>query len=255
MTALRIGLLGLALLALAGPAAAQSHTAQGHRAQGHTGHGGTAGSDMARARAALYRDNGGQSLGGARLDLAEGGDGVQGGDWHLEGSAWAGGDISRVRVGVRAAGGGGSADKAEVEVLYVRAFDPWWNLQAGLGKDFGGDGPAYLSAGVEGLAPYWIHTQAELRLDERGRLGARIEAASDQRLTRRLILQPRLEAGLRLDGGVEAEDAEAGLRLRYEIRPEFAPYVGWVWSHHAGKAPDEAARSGSGLVAGLTAWF
>ncbi|MEI7573757.1 MAG: copper resistance protein B [Phenylobacterium sp.] len=250
MTALRIGLLGLALLALAEPVGAQIHTPQGH-----TGHGGTARSDMARAREALYRDNGGQTLGGARLDLAEGGDGVQGGDWRLEGSAWTGGDISRVRVGVRAAGSGGSADTAEVEVSYVRAFDPWWNLQVGLGKDFGGDGPAYLSAGVEGLAPYWVHTSAELRVDERGHLGARFEAASDQRLTRRLILQPRVEAGLRLDGGIEAEEAEAGLRLRYEIRPEFAPYVGWVWSHHAGEAPGESARSGSGLVAGLTAWF
>jgi copper resistance protein B len=137
----------------------------------------------------------------------------------------------------------------EVEVFYVRAFDPRWHLLAGVGKDFGGDGPAYLTAGVEGLIPYGIQTSAELLVDEEGQLGARFEAVSDQWLTRRLILQPRL------DGGVEAQEAEAGLRLRYEIWPELAPYVGWVWSHNAGEAPGEAARSGSGLVVGLTAGF
>lgn len=234
-----------ATLTLAGPVAAQ----------GHIGHGGTAGSDMARARGAHCQDSRGQALGGVQLDLAEVGDGVQDGDWRLDGSAWAGGDISRVRVGVSAAGSGESADTVEVEVFYVRAFDPRWHLLAGLGKDFGGDGPAYLTAGVEGLIPYGIQTSAELLVDEQGQPGARFEAVSDQSLTRRLILQPRLEAGLRLDGGVEAQEAEAGLRLRYEVRPELAPYVGWVWSHNAGEAPGEAARSGSGLVVGLTAGF
>lgn len=230
----------LAALALALPAGAQEHA----------GHGAGAGGDMARAQEALYLENGGQRLGGMRLDLAEGGAGAPGGDWRVEGSAWTGGDIDRARLKVRA-----ESDAAEVELAWVHAFDPWWNLQAGVGKDVSGDGDAYLMAGVEGLAPYWIHASGELRLSERGRLGAHLEAATDQRITRRLILQPRLEAGLGIDGGLDLHEAEAGVRLRYEIRPEFAPYVGWVWSRRPGGAHGEAAETGAGLVAGLTAWF
>ena len=230
----------LAALALALPAGAQEHA----------GHGAGAGGDMARAQEALYLENGGQRLGGMRLDLAEGSAGAPGGDWRVEGSAWTGGDIDRARLKVRA-----ESDAAEVELAWVHAFDPWWNLQAGVGKDVSGDGDAYLMAGVEGLAPYWIHASGELRLSERGRLGAHLEAATDQRITRRLILQPRLEAGLGIDGGLDLHEAEAGVRLRYEIRPEFAPYVGWLWSRRPGGAHGESAETGAGLVAGLTAWF
>ena len=230
----------LAALALALPAGAQEHA----------GHGAGAGGDMARAQEALYLENGGQRLGGMRLDLAEGGAGAPGGDWRVEGSAWTGGDIDRARLKVRA-----ESDAAEVELAWVHAFDPWWNLQAGVGKDVSGDGDAYLMAGVEGLAPYWIHASGELRLSEGGRLGAHLEAATDQRITRRLILQPRLEAGLGIDGGLDLHEAEAGVRLRYEIRPEFAPYVGWLWSRRPGGAHGESAETGAGLVAGLTAWF
>lgn len=238
------------LAALAVPAAAQEHSGQEH-----SGHGAGAGGDMARAEAALYRENGGQQLGGVRLDLAEGGAGTPGGDWRVEGSAWTGGDINRARLRLRATGGGPEPDSAELELAWVHAFDPWWNLQAGVGKDVAGKGPAYVMAGVEGLAPYWIHASADLRLSEGGRLGAHLEAETDQRITRRLILQPRVEAGLGVDGGLDVHEAEAGLRLRYEIRPEFAPYVGWVWSRHAGDGPGGKARTGAGLVAGLTAWF
>lgn len=227
-------------MALALPAAAQDHA----------GHGAGADGGMARAVEALYLETGGQRLGGVRLDLAEGGAGSPGGDWRVEASAWTGGDINRARLHVRA-----ETDAAEVELAWVHAFDPWWNLQAGAGKDVSGDGDAYLMAGVEGLAPYWIHASADLRLSDRGRLGAHLEAASDHRITRRLILQPRVEAGVGIDGGLDLHDAEAGLRLRYEIRPEFAPYVGWVWNRRPGGAHGEAAETGAGLVAGLTAWF
>jgi copper resistance protein B len=230
----------LAAVLLAAPAGAQQHS----------GHGAGAAGDMAAAQEALYRENGGQRLGGVRLDLAEAGAGAPGGDWRVEASAWTGGDIDRARVRLRA-----EPDSAEAELAWVHAFDPWWNLQAGAGKDLAGDGDAYLMAGIEGLAPYWIHASADLRLSDRGRLGAHLEAATDQRITRRLILQPRLEAGLGIDGGVELHEAEAGLRLRYEIRPEFAPYVGWVWSRREAGAHSEAAETGAGLVAGLTAWF
>ena len=53
---------------------------------------------------------------------------------------------------------------------------------------------------------------------------------------------------------------EAGLRLRYEIRREFAPYVGVDWASRFRSAADNIRASGNAaegvaLVAGVRLWF
>ena len=55
-------------------------------------------------------------------------------------------------------------------------------------------------------------------------------------------------------------DTEIGLRLRYEIRREFAPYVGLNWWAKHGDTRDFARAAGEEtsdleLVAGLRVWF
>ncbi|MFN7304507.1 MAG: hypothetical protein ACK5SU_07515, partial [Phenylobacterium sp.] len=91
----------LATLALSLPAAAQEHA----------GHGAGAGGDMARAVEALYLENGGQRLGGVRLDLAVGGAGAPGGEGRVAGAAWTGVEISGAGLGVRA-----ETDATELEL-------------------------------------------------------------------------------------------------------------------------------------------
>src|SRR3546814_3998972 len=59
-------------------------------------------------------------------------------------------------------------------------------------------------------------------------------------ISQRLVLQPRLEAnaalqrdrGFGIGGGLN--DTEIGARLRYEVRREFAPYVGVSWKQSYG---------------------
>ena len=97
-------------------------------------------------------------------------------------------------------------------------------------------------------------------------LTARVEAEYDQRITQRLILQPRFEVDLaasdipELEIGSGVSSLEAGLRLRYEIRKEFAPYVGVEWNRAFGASRDFIeARGGDAedtkFVVGLKAWF
>ena len=55
-------------------------------------------------------------------------------------------------------------------------------------------------------------------------------------------------------------DIEAGLRLRYELRREFAPYVGVNWTKLYGKTADFARDEGEDvddiqLVFGVSFWF
>ncbi|WP_374516184.1 copper resistance protein B, partial [Brevundimonas sp.] len=117
-----------------------------------------------------------------------------------------------------------------------------------------------------GLAPHWWEVDAAAFLSTEGDLTARVEAEYDQRLTQRLILQPRFEVDLsasdipELGLGSGLTSVEAGLRLRYEFRREFAPYVGVEWSRALGDTADLVEAAGGDpeetrFVLGLRAWF
>jgi copper resistance protein B len=140
-------------------------------------------------------------------------------------------------------------------------------VQTGLRQDFG-PGPTrnWLDLGIQGMAPYFFEVDAALYVGEQGRTSARFSAEYDVLITQRLILQPELE--LRLFGKDDPEngigsglsDVEFGLRLRYEIRREIAPYIGLHWERKFGKTATLARREGEDpselvVVAGLRAWF
>ena len=223
---------------------------------------------MARAREQLGREHGGGTYSMVMASLAEhqarkGGDGYR---W--DGEAWFGGDINRFVV--RSEGEGdrrSGVTAAEVQGLYSRAVGPYFNLQAGLRHDFKPrPSRSFATVGIEGLAPYWFDVQAAVFLSNKGELLARAEATYDLRLTQRLILQPRVELNLaaqntpEIESGSGLSNAELGLRLRYEITREFAPYVGVSYDRRFGKTADYRRLAGEGakdtsLVLGVRAWF
>jgi len=60
--------------------------------------------------------------------------------------------------------------------------------------------------------------------------------------------------------GSGVSDLELGLRLRYEIRREFAPYIGVNWTKLFGNTADFARDEGEDtddvqFVMGVRAWF
>lgn len=201
------------------------------------------------------------------LDLAEyrfrqGRDGFA---W--EGEAWLG-DLDRLTIKTKGEGGfGDGLDHGEAQVLYSKALDPWWNLQGGVRRDFGaGPDRTYAALGIEGRAPYQFEVQAFAFVSDKGQLTGRLEGTYDQRITQRLILQPRVEVDLSAQDmpmerfGPGLNSAELGLRLRYEIKREFAPYVGINWTWAAGRTADYARADGHdpterSLVAGIRFWF
>jgi copper resistance protein B len=161
---------------------------------------------------------------------------------------------------------GASPEDAEVQALYSRAFKPFWDVQAGVRHDIAGPDTTHAVIGVQGLAPYMFEVDAALFVSTRGDITARIEAEIDQRITQRLILQPRVEANLSaqdialLGVGAGLDQIEAGVRLRYEFRREFAPYIGIEQSWRTGRAADFARLRGeetsaTSLVAGIRFWF
>lgn len=224
--------------------------------------------EMEHSRHEMMKENGAQTTAFLSFNLAEyqvrkGRDGFR---W--DGEGWYGGDINKITVKSEGEGAfGEGVEEAEVQVLYSRAIDPYFNLQAGVRQDLGpGPKRTYATVGFEGLAPYWFEVEGALFLSNKGDVLGRLEGYYDQRVTQRLILQPRVEANFALQDvresgiGSGLSDVELGLRLRYEIVKEFAPYIGVEWAKKTGDTARFARAAGedadvTSFVAGIRFWF
>ncbi len=185
-----------------------------------------------------------------------------------DGSATWGGDVNAILFKAEGDGGfGGAVDSADFRLLWSHAITPWFDLHIGPRYDLRPKPDrAYLALGLEGTAPFWLDVETYLFLSGKGDVTAEVEALHDIRLTQKLILQPRTEIGLsaqnvpELGLGAGLTAIEAGLRLRYEFVPEFAPYVGVEYGRLFGNTRDFARITGEdaggwSLVLGLKAWF
>lgn len=185
--------------------------------------------------------------------------------WEVSG--WLGSDLDRAWLRSEGERRGGRTEAADVELLYGHSIARWWDVLAGVRHDFApGDSQAWAAVGLQGLAPYKFEMVATAYFGEAGRTAARLEIEYELLLTNRLILQPQIEVALfgKADPargiGSGVSTAEAGLRLRYEIRRRFAPYLGVGYERAFGETSD--ARRGDGedtgsvrVVAGLRTWF
>lgn len=219
---------------------------------------------MAPVRRAVYAEHGSFQGGKLLIDRIElkAQDGRDGYAW--EGEGWYGGDYDRLWIKTQGEGRFGTAPgAAEVQALWSRALDPWFNIQTGIRYDLApGRDRAHLVLGVQGLAPYWFEIDAAAFLSDRGDLTARIEGEYDQRITNRLIAQPRLELNLSAQDvpsagvGAGISSIGTGLRLRYEFVPEFAPYIGIEYERAIGRTVGLTQPADNlGVVAGIRAWF
>ncbi|MFC3098364.1 copper resistance protein B [Alteraurantiacibacter palmitatis] len=223
-------------------------------------------SEMARVRAGERREHGGGIYSQVLLNLLEYRATGDGGSYHWDMQAWIGGDINQLTIKSEGEGAfRGGTDRADLQLLYSRAIDPYWNFQAGVRYDFKRS-RSYAAVGIEGLAPYWFELEGTLFLSDRGDLLARFEGYHDVRLTQRVLLQPRAEANFsaqdvprdRIGSGLT--NIELGLRLRYEIVREFSPYVGIAWERRFGGTARYARADGEDVggatfVAGVRLWF
>lgn len=205
------------------------------------------------------------------FDQLEYAPGAEDGSVALDASGWWGGAYNRAWFRLEGEQlTAESVGEVEGQLLYGRTIAPFWDALVGVRVDrrwgAGSDTRVHLAVGIEGLAPYWFEVAPTLFLSQEGDLSARLEAEYEVLLTQRAVLTPELELNAALteapEWGVGAglNDYELGLRLRYEIRRELAPYVGWVRTRRLGGTADLARAAGeevgeSGFVAGLRLWF
>ena len=222
---------------------------------------------MRGSRKQLAAENGGMKTLWVMADRAEYRvrDGKNGYLW--DGQGYYGGDIDKFWFKSEGEGNfGEKIESAEVQALWSHAIAPFFDLQAGVRQDFAPRDRTYAVIGIQGLAPYLFEIDGAAFLSDRGDLTARIEAEYEQRITQRLILQPRAELNLaaqdvpELGIGAGLDTAEMGIRLRYEFAREFAPYIGVEQEWKVGQSARYARAAGedpnvTNYVIGIRFWF
>lgn len=187
--------------------------------------------------------------------------------------AWYGGDRNRVYIkseGENQQDDGEPSDLERTELLASHLIAPFWELQGGVGTRGSTASEQnredYLVISLFGVAPYRFEMDNSITVNEDGDVAATIEAEYDIRLSQVSYLQPRLEIAAAL---TDAEaynrprglnDVRVGLRYRYELSREFAPYIGAYWSRSLGDKADQIRAGGgddseTGLVVGARLWF
>ncbi len=181
--------------------------------------------------------------------------------------AWFGRDYDRAVLKAEGDIDKGKLQDARTEILWGHAIAPYWDTQLGLRYDSGvGPGRGWLAFGVEGLSPYWFDVEATAYVGSDSRTALRLAASYDILFTQKLILTPQIEANFygkddaERDIGSGLSDITSGVRLRYEIRRQLAPYIGLEWENKFGGSADYARLAGeksneARLVAGVRFWF
>lgn len=187
-----------------------------------------------------------------------------------EATGWYGGDVNRVWLeaeGGQNLDGDKNGELERFDIFYSRLIAPFWDVRGGVGLQSNyGPGPnkerGFAVVGLRGLAPYYFETDVNLRISDEGDVSADVEFEYDMLLTQRLILQPQIETKFALSSDNDFEQGsglnniKGALRLRYEVRREFAPYVGvsvdQKFGETADMADDETAFS---VLFGVRAWF
>lgn len=190
--------------------------------------------------------------------------------WDTQG--WYGTDINKLWVKFEGNNQtSGNAGEFELQALYSRMIAPFWDFQVGLRHDqLYGAGPNqdrnFIVLGLQGLAPYRFEVEPTLFVSDDGDVSARLVATYEVLFSQRLILQPRFETNIASSTvpafgvGSGLNDVQLGLRLRYEFRREFAPYIGVSWKRQFGNTAGLTRAEGGDIdnlafVAGVRFWF
>jgi len=185
----------------------------------------------------------------------------------FEGHLWVGKDLHKLWIKSEIEVNEDETEGSEWQLLYSRAIDPNWDLQLGLRTDLEPEPERnWLALGFYGVAPFWVEIDSAIFFEEDGQVNLRLQAEYEFMLTQKWVLSPEVEINWfseddnELGIGSGFADIEAGIRLRYEITREIAPYIGINHERLLGDTKDiaeaaSAETSDTQVVAGIRFWF
>ena len=187
--------------------------------------------------------------------------------WILNGQAWVGQDLKKLWFKAEVENTDSKIEEAEIQALYSQAVAPFWDFQIGLRQDYQPDlNRTWGVIGLQGLAPYFFEIDGALFIGKSGHTALRLGVEYELLFTQRLILTPEIDVDFygqndaEFGTGSGLSNVETGLRLRYEIRREFAPYIGVNWSKSFGNTAGFSRDEGEDVedlqwVIGVRVWF
>jgi copper resistance protein B len=179
--------------------------------------------------------------------------------WEID--AWVGKDLNKLWIKSSGESVDGEVESNEVDILYSKAIAPFWDLQMGIRHEFK-PSPAddWVGIGVMGLAPYLFDVDVNVFINNDSLVNARFSAEYEYLFTQRVVLIPNFEMSVYSDDdnarGIVSgiSSAELGIRLQYQIKREFAPYIGINFDKQYGNSVIDA-NSETQLLVGVSFWF
>lgn len=185
----------------------------------------------------------------------------------FEGQTWTGKDINKLWIKADVEYHNNKTEELELQALYSRAVTPFWNIQGGIRHDSKSEpSRSWAVIGMQGLAPYLFEIDIAAFIDEEGKAALRVSTEYEILFTQRLVLTPEIEANFYAEDspdyheGSGLADIQVGLRLRYHIGRQFAPYLGINWQKQFGSTAGFSKNTGDDVdttqwVFGVRAWF
>ncbi len=194
-------------------------------------------------------------------------------DWDVVG--WRGGDVHRLWVksegSTMLASPSSMKNETDLQLLYGRSVSAFFDAQVGARlEQVSGAGRSAVrpsaALGLQGLSIYRFEFEAAFFVGEAGYISGRISANKDFLLTQKAIAQLRFETNgaakrsEKFETGSGLNDLSLGIRLRYEIKREIAPYLGVSWTNLYGETAEYRKIAGGksselNAVGGLRLWY
>lgn len=181
---------------------------------------------------------------------------------------WYGNDYNRLYLNTSGEFAQNDLEQASTSLMWWRPFSPYWNSTFGLKQDYVAENTdqTWLGFGISGLAPYWFDVEASVYGALTGQSQLQLNASYDLNISQKWVLQPEVEllaygkTDVQHRYGAGLAEIKSGLRLRYEITPQFAPYIGLEHERFVGKTAKlykdlEDDRSSRKILLGLRFWY
>ncbi|MEQ8698265.1 MAG: copper resistance protein B [Bauldia litoralis] len=181
----------------------------------------------------------------ASYDLVERGKSFS---WHS--LVWAGTDTHKVLLKSEGEHDRERLDEAELHAYYSRMISQFWDVYGGVRYDFKPVGTTFGAVGIKGLLPYRFEVDLTGFVSHRGRLSARLEVSREILITQRLVADPYVSLDLaaqneyRRDVAAGLTELETGIKLRYDVTREFAPFVEFRYRRNLGYTSVLVRRDG-----------
>ena len=173
-------------------------------------------------------------------------------DWDFDG--WIGTDENKFWVRSEGERLDGETEEAEFWAMYSHNMAEFWDIQFGLRHDTQPESTSYAVFGFDGLAPYFLETEAHIFFSDDADLSFRLRQEREFLMTQRIVMHPYYEINLffhdvpELGVGAGLSDLEVGLHTMYEFSHSFGVYIDIKYERTFGETSSIATNDGEGIA-------